>query len=146
MTVTPSIFTHSFGFGLICSVDIFNDIEELGVPPPTFEWFFGPNDNASLPSGVAVSTVMNNGTTYSSTLLFFLPEVSHAGMYTCRLRGNPRLEANTTITVNTVQGIASESSSPPSNFNSVIALSSAILLVVFTSTTILIALLCAILR
>ena len=118
----------------------------MDVPPPTFEWFFGPNGNASLPSGVAVSTVTNNGTTYSSTLFFFLAEVSHAEIYTYRLRGNPRLEENTTIIVNMAQGIASESSSPPSTVNSVIVLSSTTLLVVFTSTTVMIALLCAILR
>ena len=57
------------------------------VPSPTFEWFYGPHGNASLPSGVIpLPTVLMSGKIYSSTLQF-LPSLkeSHAGMYTCRL-------------------------------------------------------------
>lgn len=104
MTVTPLIIYTNFDqiFSLVCSVDIFSDIEELAAPTPTFEWFFGPNATASLPSGVAVSSIMNNGTTYTSTLFFTPLKVFHIGTYTCRLGGNPRLEAYTKISVKTV--------------------------------------------
>ena len=140
MTVTPSIFTHSFG--LICSVNIFNGTDELGVPPPTFEWFFGPNGNASLPSGVTVSIIVtNNGTTYTSTIFFSPPK---AGTYTCRLGGNPRLEANAAITVNTDGGIFSRATSQETSaelFYCVIALCSIILFAVVASAIVIIGLL-----
>ena len=151
MTIISSVSTESFGqiFSLLCSVDIFNDIEELSVPPPTFKWFFGPNGNASLPSGVAVSTIMSNSTTYTSTLLFSPPKVSHAGTYTCRLGGNPRLEANATITVSTDGGIISRATSPEISaqlFYCVIALCSIILFVVLASAFIIIGQLCVLMR
>ena len=151
MTIISSVSTESFGqiFSLLCSVDIFNDIEELSVPPPTFKWFFGPNGNASLPSGVAVSTVTSNSTTYTSTLLFSPPKVSHAGTYTCRLGGNPRLEANATITVSTDRGIISRTTSPETSaqlFYCVIALCSIILFVVLASAFVIIGQLCVLMR
>jgi hypothetical protein len=154
MTVTASIYTN-FGqiFSLICSVDILN-IEELGVSPPTFEWFFGPNANASLPSGVAVSTVTNNGTTYTSMLFFTPPKVSHTGTYTCRLRGNPRLKANTTVSVRTaadrdIPGTTSQSPSETDDaklFYSIIALCVVILVAILASATTIIGLLYVIMK
>ena len=151
MTVISSVSTENFGqiFRLLCSVDIFNDIEELGASPPTFRWFFGPNGNASLPSGVAVSTVTSNSTTYTSTLLFSPPKVSHAGTYTCRLGGNPRLEVNTTITVSTDGGIFSTGTSPETStqlFYCVIALCSTTLFVVLASAFVIIGQLCVLMR
>ena len=149
VTATPLIYTN-FGqiFSVVCSVDIFNDIKELAASPPTFEWFFGPNATASLPSGVAVSSVMNNGTTYTSTLFFTPPKVFHTGTYTCRLGGNPRLEAYTKISVKTVdrdalslvgvtlQSPPSETGAPwPELFYSVIALCVVILIVILASAT-----------
>ena len=152
MTVISSVSTNNLGqtvFGLICSVDIFNDIQELGVPYPTFEWFFGPNGNASLPSGVAVSTVMDNGTSYTNTLFFSLPNNSHTGTYTCRLGGNPRLEANATIFVNTDKGSFSTANAPETGsdlFYYVIALCSTILFVVLASAIVIVGLLWIIMR
>ena len=70
------------------------------VPSPTFEWFYGPHGNASLPSGVIPSyTVLMSGNIYLSTLQF-LPSLneSHGGMYTCRL-GAGRLANSTTVSV-----------------------------------------------
>ena len=57
------------------------------MPPPTFEWSFGPNGNAPLPSGMTVTTtVFNlNNHTYTSTLQFSPLSQSHEGNYTCRL-------------------------------------------------------------
>ena len=141
-------------FGLVCSVDIVNDIEDLGVPPPTFEWFFGPPsaNSGMLPSGVAVSTVARNGTTYTSTLFFTPPKVFHAGTYTCRLGGNPRMEANATITVDTIGGILSRAATPPETtpelelLHCVIALCSIILLVALASAIVIIGLLCSLMR
>ena len=149
VTVTPLIYTN-FGqiFSIVCSVDIFSDIEELAAPPPTFEWFFGPNATASLPSGVAVSSVTNNGTTYTSTLFFIPLKVFHTGMYTCRLGSNPRLEAYTKISVKTVDrdtlslvGVTSQTSLSETGahdnelFYSIIALCVVILIAILASAT-----------
>ena len=102
MTITPSVpGTETAGniFTLNCSVDITPNPLLEDVPPPSFEWFFGPT-NTSLPSGVTVSDVTNGRNTYTSTLQFSPLRESHAGIYTCRLGGNERLAANTKITVN----------------------------------------------
>ena len=152
MTVISSVSTETFGqiFSLLCSVDIFNNIEDLGVPPPAFEWFFGPNGNTSLPSGVTASIIVtHNGTTYTSAIFFSPPKVSHAGTYTCRLGGNPRLEVNATITVNRDRGIFSTATSTETSaelFYCVIALCSIILFAVLTSATVIIGLLCVLMR
>ena len=77
------------------------------VPSPTFEWFYGPYGNASLPSGVTPTetcAVMRN---YTSTLQFS-PALyeSHAGTYTCRL-GAGRLINSTVVSVNGMKVIIS---------------------------------------
>ena len=77
-------------FSLMCSVRLISPIPlPSNVPPPTFEWFFGPHGNASLPSGVnpaATVWVPVISNTYSSTLQFSSAlNESHAGIYTCRL-------------------------------------------------------------
>lgn len=89
--------TGFFGETLIleCSVDI--EIRS-DSPQPTFQWFFG-SANSSLPSGVTVSAVRNNGSTYISTLNISSLQESHSGMYMCQLSGNARLAANTTVNV-----------------------------------------------
>ena len=99
VTISPSgpgIAGNSFT--LRCSATLTEPIPlPSNVPSPTFEWFYGPNSNASLPSGVNPSaTVLMRSNIYSSTLQFSptLNE-SHAGMYTCRL-GAGRL-VNSTI-------------------------------------------------
>ena len=85
-------------YTLQCSVSIRGPLPQ-GVPFPTFEWFFGPN-NASLSSGVTVSNVSNKSNTYTSILQFSSLSLNHSGMYTCRLGGNQRLAANLNITIN----------------------------------------------
>ena len=82
---------------LQCSITMI--LPNENVSPPTFEWFFGPN-NDSLPAGVADPVMTNSGNNYTSTLQFSPLLPSHAGMYTCRLRGNERIAANTTVIVN----------------------------------------------
>ena len=73
-------------FSLTCSVRLISPIPlPSNVPSPTFEWFYGPNVNASLPSGVT-PTFNFSGHTFTSTLQFSpVLNKSHAGMYTCRL-------------------------------------------------------------
>ena len=94
----PSITGNTFS--LMCSA-ILVDPHPLpsNVPPPTFEWFYGPHGNASLPPG---ATPRSNyiDYTYTSTLQFspVLYEY-HAGMYTCRL-GAGRLMNNIMVSVN----------------------------------------------
>ena len=80
---------------LECSVEI--EIM-LDSPQPVFQWLFG-SANSSLPSGVTVSGVRNNGSAYISTLNISPLQESHSGMYTCQLSGNTRLAANTTVNV-----------------------------------------------
>ena len=89
-------------FSLMCSATLIDPIPlPKNVPTPTFKWFFGPNGNASLPSGVTLTgTVLNSGYVYTSTLLFS-PKLneSHAGMYTCQL-GAGRLLNSIVVSVN----------------------------------------------
>ena len=87
-------------FSLTCSATIVDNHLPSDVPSPTFEWFYGPSGNASLPFGLTpMATVSSNGSTYTSTLQFSPLSQSHAGMYTCRL-GAGRLVNSTNVTVN----------------------------------------------
>ena len=102
VTISPS--GHGIAgnsFTLTCSAILTSPAHlPSDVPSPTFEWFYGPRGNASLPSGVIPSpTVLMSGNIYSSTLQF-LPTLneSHAGMYTCRL-GAGRLVNSTVVSV-----------------------------------------------
>ena len=95
----PGIVGNSFT--LTCSATLLDPIPlPSDVPSPNFEWFFGPNGNAPLPSGVApVETVLKSGYIYSSTLQFSpVLKESHAGNYTCRL-GAGRLVNSTVVSV-----------------------------------------------
>ena len=87
-------------FSLTCSATLNTDSPpSFIVPSPTIEWFFGPNSNASLPSGVTPTETVLNSRTYTSILQFSPLNQSHAGNYTCRL-GAGRLVNNNTVTVN----------------------------------------------
>jgi hypothetical protein len=89
-------------FSLMCSVTLIDPLPlPSNVPPPSFEWFYGPHGNASLPSGVIPSaTVQMSGNIYTS-ILQFSPALyeAHAGMYTCRL-GAGSLMNSTVVSVN----------------------------------------------
>ena len=105
VTISPSgpgIAGNSFT--LTCSAILTSPAHlPSDVPSPTFEWFYGPHGNASLPSGVIPSATvfkfMSSGNIYSSTLQF-LPGLNepHAGMYTCRL-GAGRLVNSTMVSI-----------------------------------------------
>ena len=82
---------------LTCSATLVDPVPlPTNVPCPTFEWFFGPNSNASLPSGVNPRSNVS-GYTFTSTLQFSPLNESHAGMYTCRIRTGAGRLANSTI-------------------------------------------------
>ena len=85
---------------LICSATLNAESLPLlsNVPYPAFEWFFGPDSNDSLPSGVTPTATIS-GYNFTSTLQFSpaLNE-SHEGMYTCRL-GAGRLANSTYVSV-----------------------------------------------
>ena len=104
MTISPSGSNGTAGetYSLTCSTSLHpNSIPfPSGVPLPTFEWLFGPN-NSSLPSGVTspLGTTFNYVDIYPSTLQFSSLSQSHAGMYTCRL-GPGRLANHAMVTVN----------------------------------------------
>ena len=91
-------------YSLTCSATLFDPIPlPSNVPPPTYEWFFGPaNGNASLPSGVVAmgttSSSSSTNITYTSTLQFSPLSQSHIGNYTCRL-GAASLGNNNMVTV-----------------------------------------------
>ena len=76
-------------FSLTCSATLIDPIPlPPNVPCPNFEWFYGPNGNASLPSGVIPMAKFNSSDphTFISTLQFIpVLNESHAGNYTCRL-------------------------------------------------------------
>ena len=88
-------------FSLTCSVTFSNDPLPSDVPPPKFRWYFGPDGNASLPSGATpTTTALNSGrNTYTSILQFSPLRQSHAGMYTCQ-PGAKRLARSTNVAVN----------------------------------------------
>ena len=91
VAISPSAVPSIAGevYSLTCSATLEHrnpTLPDPKIPPPTFEWFFGPNGNIPLPqSGVTpMETVLNN-ITYTSTLQFSPLSQSHTGMYTCRL-------------------------------------------------------------
>ena len=88
-------------YSLECSATLVDPVPlPSNIPTPYFEWFFGPNGNASLPSGVTPNvTILGSGNTYTSTLQFPPLSQSHAGMYTCQL-GVGTLANSTVVTVN----------------------------------------------
>ena len=89
-------------YSLTCSATLVDPVPlPSNIPTPNFEWLFGPNGNASLPSGVALPITIESGNTFTSTLHFSILGQSHSGMYTCRLGAG--VLANSTI-IN-VQGI-----------------------------------------
>ena len=92
-------------FTLRCSATLISPIPlPSNVSSPNFEWFFGPNGNAPLPSGVTpMATALKSDHIYSSTLQFSLTlNESHAGNYTCRL-GAGRLVNWTIVSVDGMQ-------------------------------------------
>ena len=99
---SSSSTTVGVTYSLTCSATLNSNnppLPDPDIPPPTFEWFFGPNGDAPLPSGVTpTTTVLNNGT-YTSTLQFSPLSQSHSGNYTCRL-GAGSLVNSAMITVN----------------------------------------------
>ena len=88
-------------YSLICSATLYPNrnppLPDPSIPSPTFEWFYGSDGNAPLPSGLTFETTFN-GSTYISELEFSPLHQSHAGNYTCRL-GAGNLVNNTIFTV-----------------------------------------------
>ena len=84
-----------------------------GPQPQTvmiFEWFYGPDSNLSLPSGVTVSNNKPNNNHYTSILQFSPLISSHAGMYTCQFGGNQRLQSNVKVSVSNCESLIINSS------------------------------------
>ena len=87
-------------YSLTCSAVLNRPISlNSSVPTPNFQWFFGPNGDASLPPGLTPMDTVLSSNTYSSTLQFSPLSQCHIGMYTCRL-GAGRLVNNSMVTVN----------------------------------------------
>ena len=89
------------GFALICAVTVTGNSQDT---TNVLEWF---HDMFSLPSDMTVSNkhimfINASNTTYTSTLQAPL-QLSHAGVYTCRVRGNERSERHINITVHGTQ-------------------------------------------
>ena len=94
-------------YSLICSATLIDPIPlPTDLPSPTFEWFFGPNGNASVPIGVILQGTTSNNTstniTYTSTLQFSPLSRSNVGKYTCRL-GAGRLANSANVAVNGIK-------------------------------------------
>ena len=98
----PGVVGHVFS--LTCSAQLISPIPlPANVPSPNFEWFYGPNHNASLPSGVTpTATVWILGYTYTSTLQFSpVLNESHVGIYTCQL-GAGRLANSSVVSLDSM--------------------------------------------
>ena len=105
VTITPSgSTTAGRNYSLTCSSTLHSNNppspESYIMPPPTYEWFFGPNGNDPLPSGVTpTETVLGSDSIYRSILHFSPLSQSHTGNYTCRLGAGSLININM-ITVN----------------------------------------------
>ena len=87
-------------YSLMCSAVLYQSIPlHSDVPTPNFQWFFGPNGDAPLPSGLTPTATVLSNNTYTSTLQFSPLSQSRTGMYTCRL-GPGRLVNSAVVTVN----------------------------------------------
>ena len=89
VTISPSgSTTAGETYSLTCSATLSPrnpPLPDPNIPSPTFEWFYGPNGNAPLPSDLTtIPTALNSGT-YTSTLQFSPLNQSHTGNYTCQL-------------------------------------------------------------
>ena len=74
-------------------------LTDPNIPSPTFQWYFGPDGNAPLPSDLSPApTVLSSGT-YTSTLQFSPLSQFHVGNYACRL-GAGSLANSAMITAN----------------------------------------------
>ena len=89
-------------YSLICSATLYPNqnppLPDPSIPSPIFEWFYGPDGNAPLPSGLTPGATIFDGSTYTSKLEFSPLHQSHAGNYTCRL-GAGNLANNIIFTV-----------------------------------------------
>ena len=90
---TPARLVGETDFTMECMVTVPCDTEPAAQP--TFDWLYfrGTNENPST----LTSSMTRSGNTYTSTLRFSPLNQSHAGNYTCRLGGNPRLAASYVI-------------------------------------------------
>ena len=88
-------------YSLMCSATLHSNNppspESYIMPPPTYEWFFGPNGNDPLPSGLTpTATTLGTDNIYRSTLQFSpLSQSLHTGNYTCRLGAGSLVNSNT---------------------------------------------------
>ena len=95
---TLSVAISTFGsstagemYSLTCSATLWPDRNPPSSNPiyniisPTFEWFYGLNGSAPLPSGLTPTGTDFNDSTYTSKLEFSPLSQSHTGNYTCRL-------------------------------------------------------------
>ena len=97
------ICTHTLaeiGFTLNCSVQA--NLSGANADTSLIEWLF---NSSFLPSDIILS--LSNTTTrgdtyntYKSTLQFPPLELSYAGEYTCRVRGNGRWASSVDVTIN----------------------------------------------
>ena len=105
-----SVIISSYGsstagetFSLICSAILYPNqnppLPYPSIPSPTFEWFYGPDGNASLPSGLTSGATIFNGSTYTSKFEFSPLHQSFTGNYTCRLGAGNLVNSNI-LTVN----------------------------------------------
>ena len=88
--------TAEIGFTLNCSASVPNTNVTLDL---IFVWLFSPmNEAVSSPFNRSMAISGNNGT-YTSILSFPTLQPSHAGKYTCKIRGTQNLMAHVNITV-----------------------------------------------
>ena len=101
-------------YNLTCSVSLKGGLPDTDV----LEWLFAGSTDSTLPDDIMPmpQTVTNhniNTRSYTSTLAFPPLQLYHAGVYTCRVRGNERLAANINIRVNGTYIMSTSSTTMP---------------------------------
>ena len=93
MAISPSgSTTAGETYSMTCRATLY--YRDPSSPLPTFEWFFGPNGNTPLPSGLTPTPTLLSSGAYTSTLQFSPLSQSHAGNYTCQLGVGSLMNSN----------------------------------------------------
>ena len=92
--------TAEIGFALNCSANALYFDVTLNL---ILDWLFDPANKTLSPSPFNISNrsmaISGNNGTYTSILSFPTLQPSHAGKYTCKIRGTQNLMAHVNLTV-----------------------------------------------
>ena len=67
-----SITAGEIGYSLTCAAVLVTPVPlPSDVPTPTFQWFFGPNGNDSIPSGVTYLATTSDNDNFLQTYILY---------------------------------------------------------------------------